>query len=111
MNSVLVLFRMKTLKLSKSREEQIFEANECVSLGVENISGNGFDWEVLILGGCLWLSFESPLGKHSITPLIDVVLRAGQSYKLPASALERGIVVSTFEKSSVRFCQSIQVTS
>jgi hypothetical protein len=102
---------MKTIKLKALLVEQIFEANECISLSSVNIAGKVDDWKIFVIHGCIWLSFASPRGKHSTTPLIDVVLRAGQSYHLPALALQRGFIVSTFERSTVRFCLGRQVTS
>ena len=91
--------------------EQTFAANECVSLGLADAVGKNADWKIVVIEGCVWLSFESPSGKYSATPLIDVVLRAGQSYQLPASALQRSVIVSTFEQSCVRFRRSTQLTS
>jgi hypothetical protein len=98
---------MKTIKLQALFAEQIFEANECIRLSSANIAGKGADWKIFVVQGCVWLSFASPRGKHSSTPLIDVVLQVGQSYPLPASDLLSGIIVSTFEKSSVRFSPRI----
>jgi hypothetical protein len=110
-SSVLVFLRMKTIKLSAAAKEHIFQTNDCVSLGLEPTASQAVGWEIHVMSGCLWLSFESPLGKHSATPLIDVALRVGQRYPLPTSALRHGIIVSSFEQSSARFCPSIEVTS
>jgi hypothetical protein len=102
---------MKTLKLKHELIEYMFDANECLRLGCDDVSGVPTDWEVLVLDGCIWLSFASMSGKHSATPLTDVVLRAGQSYRLTKAALRRGAIVSTFEKSTGRFFANSDVLS
>jgi hypothetical protein len=102
---------MKALKLNGISEEQVLDANECLSLGLATTSGEDIDWKVLVTDGCIWLSFESSMGKHSATPLVDVVLRVGQSYSLSALALRSGVFVSTFEKSRVRLYRSGHVPS
>jgi hypothetical protein len=102
---------MKTIELKGLLNEHIFDANDCVNLSLAQTGDEAVDWEVFAEAGCLWLSFESQLGKSSGIPLIDVLLRAGQTYQLPASALQRGVIVSTFEPSIARFYRRTQVPS
>jgi hypothetical protein len=102
---------MKTIELKGLPQEHIFDINECVNLSLAQTGDEVVDWEVFAQAGCIWLSFESPLGKNSATPLIDVLLRAGQTYLLPTIALQRGVVVSTFEPSVARFYRRTQVPS
>jgi hypothetical protein len=102
---------MKMIELKGLLKEHFFDANDCVNLSLTQTGDEPVDWEVSAEAGCLWLSFESPLGKHSAVPLIDVLLRAGQTYQLPASALQRGVIVSTFEPSIARFSRRTQVPS
>ena len=46
--------------------------------------------------GQVWLSIPSNTGSHSVCPLVDVLLRAGQSYRAVNATL------STFEDSVIR---------
>jgi hypothetical protein len=106
LSSALVFTYMKTVKLKASPTDRIFDANECIRLSPANLVGKDAEWKVFVIDGCIWLSFVTQQGKHSTTPLIDVVLRAGQSYQLPTSDLRRGVIISTFEKAACVFVEA-----
>jgi hypothetical protein len=99
--SALAFCCMKTIQLnlpSLPEIETVFEANACVKL-----IGLRTDLYISAVAGFVWISVASPLCKHSASPLVDIALAAGQSYCIEKSVAAKGVIISTFEQSTVRF--------
>jgi hypothetical protein len=59
---------------------------------------------IVCVKGQVWLSIPSSMGPYSVCPLVDVLLRAGQSYRAVNA------IVSSFEDSVIRADQTEKAT-
>jgi hypothetical protein len=59
---------------------------------------------IVCVEGQVWLSIPSSTGPRSVCPLVDILLRAGQSYRAVNA------IVSSFEDSVIRVDQTEKAT-